>query len=434
MNTTYLHITDNSSYDDATQEQLDALRPIANYTIRELIQDNKNLLIFPNSLDLYGDKIGDEIICETKTHGNKNILSTGNILGFVGSGDMRLKISSRFDKDSANDYFVLYMLSRVLSLNVFDWKFGTEDEDILDFLIHLFPYYLNEALRCGLYKEYQSFEYNDSNIRGCIDIKRHINLNIPFTGKVAYTTREHTFDNNLTELIRHTIEYIKTKPMGMTLLNINRTTQENVSLIIQSTPTYNKNNRQAIIGNNLRPKVHPYYSTYLPLQQLCLRILRHENIRYGNTSDEVFGILFDGAWLWEEYLATILCPQFIHPKNRQYEGSLYMFEKNANYSNRRIYPDFYKDTFVLDAKYKRKIDMADEHQVTSYMHVMSKQHGGFISPADSCSVSVRTLRGIGGDIAEIKMAIPQNQMDWNSFRDEIYKFEQQTLSNITLLT
>ena len=220
MKRTYLHITDNSSRDDASQEQIDALRPIANYTIRELLQENKNLLIFPNSLDFYGDKIGDEMICETRTHGNKNILSTGNILGFVGCENMRLKISSRFDKDSANDYFVLYMLSKVLSINVFDWKFGTEDEDVLDFLIHLFPYYLNDALRFGIYKEYQSYEYNDANIRGRIDITRHIRQNIPFTGRVAYQTREYTLDNNLTELIRHTLLWVLMKFMLMDMLQI----------------------------------------------------------------------------------------------------------------------------------------------------------------------------------------------------------------------
>lgn len=430
MKRTYLHITDNSSRDDVSQEQIDALRPIANYTIRELLQENKNLLIFPNSLDFYGDKIGDEMICETRTHGNKNILSTGNILGFVGCENMRLKISSRFDKDSANDYFVLYMLSKVLSINVFDWKFGTEDEDVLDFLIHLFPYYLNDALRFGIYKEYQSYEYNDANIRGRIDITRHIRQNIPFTGRVAYQTREYTLDNNLTELIRHTIEFIKTKPMGAQILNYNRITQENVSLITRTTLSYNKSKRQSIIGCNLRPKVHPYYSAYLPLQQLCLRILRQENIRYGETPNEVFGILFDGAWLWEEYLATILCPQFIHPKNRQSEGSLFMFEKSPNQHNRRIYPDFYKDQLVIDAKYKRTINIDDEHQVVSYMHTMNKSLGGFISPADVCNVSSRTLKGIGGNVVEVRMAIPQMQQDWRSFIQNMRISEEQTLVNI----
>ena len=37
--------------------------------------------------------------------------------------------------------------------------------------------------------------------------------NIPFMGKIAYTTREHSYNNNLTQLVRHTIEYIKTHPL-----------------------------------------------------------------------------------------------------------------------------------------------------------------------------------------------------------------------------
>ena len=45
-------------------------------------------------------------------------------------------------------------------------------------------------------------------MRGTIDINRHLKLNLPFNGRVAYRTREFSHDNHVTELIRHTIEYI----------------------------------------------------------------------------------------------------------------------------------------------------------------------------------------------------------------------------------
>lgn len=35
---------------------------------------------------------------------------------------------------------------------------------------------------------------------------------------------------------------------------------------------------------------------------------------YGSSDDRVGGLLFDGAWLWEEYLATVLAGGFIHPE------------------------------------------------------------------------------------------------------------------------
>ncbi len=43
--------------------------------------------------------------------------------------------------------------------------------------------------------------------------------------------------------------------------------------------------------------------------------LRYEKLKYGNDSKQIYGILFDGAWLWKEYLATILtkCGRLIYP-------------------------------------------------------------------------------------------------------------------------
>lgn len=123
---------------------------------------------------------------------------------------------------------------------------------------------------------------------------------------MAYSTREYTYDNDMTELIRHTIEFMKSKRYGQSVLGLDQETIDNVKSIISLTPSYNKNERGAIIGKNLRHKSHPYYTEYQPLQCLCLQILRMEEVKYGETDEEICGILFDGTWLWEEYLNTIL--------------------------------------------------------------------------------------------------------------------------------
>lgn len=57
---------------------------------------------------------------------------------------------------------------------------GTTDKQIFDFLLYLFPKLLNEALVQGIYKEYQRNEYNNANVRGTIDINRHLKLNFTF--------------------------------------------------------------------------------------------------------------------------------------------------------------------------------------------------------------------------------------------------------------
>ena len=264
-------INDNSTRQLSDQEIISAkpdLGRIADIKIGELsIEDNPNLLVFPRDLHRYGDEISEN--CIISMHDDK--ISSGNIMGFVGVKDTQLDIKSRFAKEDGNDYFLHYMLQKVFSINLFDIKHTTRQEDIFDFLLYLFPHFLKKALSQGLFKKYRRFEYNDTNIRGPIDVNRHIRENIPFRGTVAYSTREHSYDNEITQLVRHTIEYIRTKEFGSNILNNDPETKNCVMQISLATQSYNVRERMKIINQNLRPIRHPYYSAYTELQNLCLR-------------------------------------------------------------------------------------------------------------------------------------------------------------------
>lgn len=376
------------------------LQKIAEKPIGQLsLDDNPNLLIFPQNFEEYGDKIGTEYVCEVK----EGKLFTGNIMGFIGYGDTKLRIHSRFAQGE-DDYFLHYMLQKVFAINLFDLKHHSDDESIFDFLIYLFPAFLKRAMRQGLYKEYQTREYNDANIRGRIDVARHIRMNIPFAGKVAYSTREYAYDNHVTQLIRHTIEFISNHPYGGGILKNDDLTKDAVTLIREATPSYSQIERRKVINQNLRPLSHPYFGEYRHLQRLCMQILRYEEIKYGCNEDEIYGVLFDGAWLWEEYLNTILrdCG-YIHPQNKISKGRIYLFDDRTGVR----YPDFYKDDIVLDAKYKRYADMKlqnidgdDLHQVITYMYILAAKHGGFIVPRqhnhEENMLQQKTLKGFGG--------------------------------------
>lgn len=396
-----INLTDNnlkpSSAEAYQRKDVAALFPIADKTIAELCRENENLLIFPFSIDQADDRIGESSVLSilNTDDPDKVTISTGNVMGFIGVGDLQIKIKSRFDQ-GRDDFLLHYMLQRVLSFNLFDLSHNNEYEDVFDFIMFMFPFFLKTALRQGLYREYQNYKHNDANIKGPIDIGRHIAHNIPFMGNVAYSTREYSQDNNMTELIRHTIEFMKTKRYGQSVLNIDSETAQNVETIIEHTPLYNKNDRRNIINKNLRMKIHPYYTEYRPLQSLCLQILRMEEVKYGESDDEICGILFDGAWLWEEYVNTILRNVgFIHPENKLHKGRIYLFEDGGV-----RYPDFYKDDFVLDAKYKRlgsydkvsKVDRDDVHQVIAYMKALHVQRGGFITPLEQKQEKVPTSR------------------------------------------
>ena len=397
-----INLTDNNigQPDAGTFQRNDVaeLFPIADKTIAELCRENENLLIFPFSIETSDDRIGESSVMNilNTDDPDKVRISTGNVMGFIGVGNLQIKIKSRFDT-GRDDFLLHYMLQKVLSFNLFDLSHNNEQEDVFDFIMFMFPYFLKSALRQGVYREYQNYRHNDANLKGTIDIGRHIARNIPFVGNIAYSTREYSHDNNMTELIRHTIEFMRTKKYGQSVLNIDRETKENVNTIVERTPLYNKNDRSNIVNKNLRVKIHPYYTEYHPLQTLCLQILRMEEVKYGESDNEVCGILFDGAWLWEEYVNTILSDiGFIHPENKLHKGGIYLFDDHSGVR----YPDFYKDDFVLDAKYKRlgsydkvsKVDRDDVHQVIAYINALHATRGGFVAPLEQKQEEVPTSR------------------------------------------
>ena len=380
-------------------------------------------------------------------------------MGFVGVNNTQVDIVSRFAKTDGEDYFLHYMLQRIFAINLFDIKHTLSRQPIFDFLLYLFPFFLKKALRQGLYKKYKRFEYNDSNIRGPIDIKRHIRENIPFRGTVAYSTREHTYDNEVTELIRHTIEYIKTHPMGNGVLNCDQGTKNAVITMTQATPTYNTKDRNRIINLNLRPVTHPYYSEYTALQKICLQILRHEALKYGQEKDKIYGVLFDGAWLWEEYLNTIFTNarlEITHAKNKTGENGIPIYNGSKIY-----YPDFYRrndcveKSFVLDAKYKRlgfevkadgqedektntiAIGREDLFQMITYMHVLPARNCALLYPIEpyesntSAIVpsSPRQLHGDGGEIIGIGIPIV-NEAEFSKYCDSQGIIEKQLVVEI----
>jgi len=359
-------------------------------------------------------------------------------MGFVGVNNCEITIQSRFAKNK-NDYFLHYMLQKVFSINLFDLKHGMNNESIFDFLLYLFPFYLKKALRQGLYKEYHKQEYNDSNIKGSININKHIQRNIPFTGNVAYQVREYSYDNKITQLIRHTIELIKQHKFAQGILDLDSETQSCVNEIIQATPKYELRERLSIINKNLKPFSHPYFFEYKALKKICMQILKYEGLKYGKEKDKVYGLLFDGAWLWEEYLNTFInkCG-FKHPKNKTSEGAIYLFNNGKG----KRFPDFWKDNFILDAKYKRltnkKVDRNDMNQIISYMYVKQAQIGGFIVPSENQDykvkmLSVGQLNGCGGEVNIWVLSIPQHSDNFVEFSTQMKENESMMIDEIKRL-
>ncbi len=430
-----------------TQKHLANLNELGSLTLDEIAK-SENLLTFPldlnDSKDLK-DKQNERIFHfeNIKRDNDGNIIDatirTGNIMGFFGYKGTQVAILSRFthkngdstaDSTPKPDFFLHYMLCKIAHLNLFEnLPHSSSDSDAFDFRLYLLPNALREALRQGVFRAYVRRRYDDTNVRGTIDIARHIRRHIPFDGAVSYTTREHSHDNALTQLIRHTIEYVSTKPLGRAILQSMR---DEVAQIRLATPLYDRANRRAVLSQNLRPLRHPYYDKYEPLRRLCVQILRHERLGFGEGRDSVSGVLFDGAYLWEEYLWSVLESAklgFKHPRNKDSKGAIYLLDS----SKWEAYPDFYSDEIVLDAKYKHlegydSIDIGDKHQIISYIYTLGAKMGGFVYPDSSgCENDkigrVKNTAILESAVHKFALKIPQNAESLKDFADEMQKGE-----------
>lgn len=420
-----------------TDRQWELLRKhISHRTVDNLCA--RGLMVFPHCLNECKKEFREQSVCEIVD----DKISTGNIVGFVGIEEnnerVELSIRSRFQNEGKDDYFLHYMLQKVFNVAILDLKHSTADGDAFDFAMYLFPYYLKRAIKQGLFKQYRKCEYNDANVRGAIDVSRHIRHNIPFNGRIAYRTSEYKYDNAVTQLIRHTIEYIRTSKWAGNILKCDKDMCDNVRTIYDITPSYKPNDRQRVIAQNQKPVNHPFYTEYRALQQLCLHILRHKGIKYGKSNEKIYGILFDCAWLWEEYLATILTKEgFTHAVRGKGNG-IKLFK-----GGHMRYPDFYsKEGIVFDAKYKRidnRVQRNDLYQLISYIHILDRSNisdketcGAFIYPISTNTESLWTrLMGYGGWLGKIPMHIPNDSKSFCDFREKMIVSEQALIDSIS---
>ena len=427
-------ITSDYSIANITPDELDDLRVIADVEISNIsLEDYPNLLVFPDSFRSYDRDFGNKIICSIADEGRK--LCTNSMVGFIGRNNTHLSIHSRFADNGKEDFFLHYMLQRVAKITLFNLQHTMDEDSVFDFLLYLFPLYLKNAISQGVYRQYITHKYNDANVRGVIDVSRHIKYNEPFNGSVAYTTREYSYDNNITQLIRHTIEFIS-KNGGDDILNIDEDTKQAVAQIIGATPSYINNELQSVINKNLTPIAHPYYNEYAPLQRLCLQILRHEELKYGQEEDEVYGVLIDAAWLWEEYLAIVLEGRYNHYLKERGKR-FYLFE-----NFQQIIPDYLSidNKIVADAKYiplNRESWYGEEkatsiyYKTITYMYRFCSNQGFLFYPYPDEDVKPTPLKikteiaGVnGGTITKLGLRIPSNCDGYPSFCASMGKYEQ----------
>lgn len=398
---------------------------IADKTFEQLEKDG--IFVFPEIIKDADDISRNQMVLQSYN----DMYASGNVMGFLGAGEQRLVIESRFS--TGEDYLFQYLLNKVMDFpNLVDLEANAnQDNALFNLLVFLFPHYLRKAARKGAFKTYIRRRYNDANVRGTIDVARHICMNTPFVGKIAYSQREYSYDNYLMELVRHTIEYIKAKPYGRRLL---KSTKDEVKLVVDSTPHYSPGDRRKIIEDNKKNTIrHAYYHEYRDLQRLCILILQNEKQQMGYGKRKVYGILFDGAWLWEEYVNSLVDDYFYHPMNKAGKDKQWLFSGNVGL----IYPDFIsKDSstrVIADAKYKPIGNIANQDylQVLAYMYRFDAKRAFYFYPEASDNEDRDLWLNQGSsfeddvtarkDVCLTKhgLVIPQNVCSYKEFENQI---------------
>ena len=240
------------------------------------------------------------------------------------------------------------------------------------------------------------------------------------------------------QLIRHTIEYMKNqKSIGRGVLDNLSISRENVAEIVRVTPSYKLAARAKIIRlNQTKPLRHAYFREYRKLQELCLMILNREKHGLGYQEQKIHGILFDVAWLWEEYVHTLLPREFIHPRNKEKKGGISVFSGGK----RKVFPDFYHKELkiILDAKYKKLeltekgINRDDLFQLISYAYILQAEKAGLIFPSIDQTVSseIGKVEGYGVLLKKWSIQIPQKTSSYSEFYEMLGKSEKIFQNNI----
>lgn len=308
---------------------------------KELTSDSTNGTVFVKDTDIVlFRKLGSQWF-------------TGNYVGILSLGnDSCIEIYSRFEDVKHKFAFINHMLNKIYDLN--DWLLtqgGNNKTDLnLDLLLKLsFLSKLKNAYREGEYKSYEKVHKNDTAPRGTIDIARHIKLNLcPENYKVAYSYNEYTSKNSYIYLVRLCYEMLfekGKKPKG----------KEIDDLLFKSQDYWSYDKRQIIHKNENKPITSPLFKCHRDLQKFCLDVLKHKKMTLDSfgTENGKYGVLIDCAWLWEEYVATLLKDYFIHKTMSSKEKDFLFADEKGN-RFQRIIPDYIgKNSLpvIADAKY-----------------------------------------------------------------------------------
>ena len=377
----------------ATEEEHKILRKFGELTLGELMTSAGGAVV-----DLAGSHLDDPErqklhffeYHQKEKEKERFRLDTGNLMGVLrfreeNGTSVQVEVLSRFDKGS-NNFFLNYLLSKAFDVGLGNDSVTATQPSVLDLLLDvLFVRRLGEAAKNGLLRQYRTYRNNDWNFKGRLDLPRHIRENFPLPHGIAYVKREIDLDVPVNRLLLlAALVVCKRRP---DLFESNEDASDAFRELRTAIPDPG-DVRSVLSHRDCREPIrHPFYrEIWEPLCQIARMILEEEKWQlFQESEDEVSGVVFDGSWLWEEYVATILVPAGFRHCIRGGDR-LYAF---ADPPRRPFYPDFLlrpttdHGGVVLDTKYKRSNPTgvcSDVHQVLCYLLLSGAMFGGLVFP------------------------------------------------------
>jgi 5-methylcytosine-specific restriction enzyme subunit McrC len=265
-------------------------------------------------------------------------LTTGNLIGFVKSGEYSVKISSRF-----GDSFLHYIIADADGfLELKDWGGDKASDGFEWLLIYLWKIKLMKAYRLGLPKAYVSKEERLNKVRGRINVNTYFQGS--YDGKYQCQYREHSYHNPANLLIAETFNKLKGDPFLNDMHFIHHT-------FLSAVDGERAKARQLADTPHF---TNPFYSDYNTVIDLSKRILQDELADFGEQSD-TSAFLFDVSMLFEYFIRKLLTRHGFSLADK-YSEQLTVPTGSIGRYERKLEPDIVFDyegrAYIFDVKYK----------------------------------------------------------------------------------
>lgn len=401
---TFIQLRDYTSLDDQKND-LSSLTAVEVFNMLRSIEDECN----QNTLGTVY-RIGEDNI-EEHTKGLRLVsyfngkMMTQQYIGLLKYENTTVFIGSRFD--DKNHYFTNYMLEKAMNIRTLifqDMRPEVARESAFEKLLaFIFIQQIDRAYKKGIYRQYRTYEKNDSKLKGKIDIARHIKENPLFSGNIAYSHREYTIDNDVNLLIFTAYSMLEKKERTLTR-NLTNNYRNVKSYINEMKNVFSPASNQEVsrlLHKSTKRIQHSLYKGWEEVRQTAILLLKHMGVLLTPNPPkhkQIYGVLINMNNLWEKYLETLMKREksFNFTYHEPQKSILFKeSDSKGEHGKRTLIPDFISSQIVLDAKYKSSWSniaknaydeswpREDVFQILSYMYVFRCNSGGIICPCQS---------------------------------------------------